>query len=317
MEHLLRFFLFTGLMLFLIHTDLFAQSPPPEVMKEVSKRKLLVIKVSPNQELMDEMVKKGHPEYVETYKGLVEDCNNNLEASFKSFYPNDFDFKTYEEAIAMSKASSGKYFVLYLETVIISTSPNSTKIERDFYWKYSDIKDGFDEIKYVQIENRYLQMSVRMIEDLDDKHSYAPYSITLPNLYPHKADIVFALQMWNHVLKLPANIKTADLKKMNRVNIPKLKNLTLLINEKTLEEKITANEIKAIYPYSFRIVSDKEFDELVFNKTPGAAYIVSFKAGVIMDCESGELITALLLPTYKLSEYSFKAISKEIESATK
>lgn len=98
----------------------------------------------------------------------------------------------------------------------------------------------------------------------------------LPNVYPSEADAVYGIQQIQYILNyLLADEKNTMVKFMAHIrnNAPELKNKTLLIDKDDLSKKLTESDVKEVYPYPFKIVSQKEIDKAILEKDPTAAYV--------------------------------------------
>lgn len=84
------------------------------------------------------------------------------------------------------------------------------------------------------------------------------------------------------------------------LNSNELKNLTLLIDEKRMYEKLTKDDIQKSYGYRFEITTAERIEEIILNKTPGYAFIIiqstsssnSRANQYVMRAESGQIIAA-------------------------
>jgi hypothetical protein len=173
----------------------------------------------------------------------------------------------------------------------------TVKAAMDKYWKITPIKyissDEFENVRKDKDKSfllltrttltrdkenaDYLYINLLMgddVENIDDM----PEILTLPlcytgveeNSYVYKMGVMVRF-IQEHAKALMASGRISsmrDLKYYNK-NIKFIRKKTILIEAKDLAEEVnTLDKIKAIYPYSVRIVSSAEIEKAVFAQTP-------------------------------------------------
>lgn len=103
------------------------------------------------------------------------------------------------------------------------------------------------------------------------------YSITLPELYPSALSVTYAITCTNIYFTKRLEGGKVTRKSFEREvsqNSTRLAEKTLLVLEDWVDNKLSLQDIKDIYPYPVRIVKEKELVELVNAKDPKYAWFV-------------------------------------------
>lgn len=233
----------------------------------------------------------------------------NAQSFFKEYYngkkfqeekmyfviPDSYDTKEYKDFVTNLGLEEliDKYWTYSENYVLVSNEelPKSTKAHR---YRYADadflIKPNIDRRVLYQGVNTFIINSSKgtIIEiRLDDEIS--------------KVDIVYALKVSQFIL----NNLTKFSKKWIWKDSPKyfgeeMKEKTLLINEKLLGN-ITADDIKSVYPYKFKIVDKTEIENAILNQSKEYLIIYqgmkSFEDGnaqpinIIYSTEDGSIVS--------------------------
>lgn len=141
-------------------------------------------------------------------------------------------------------------------------------------------------------------LSVSLLEDIVKNHYI--YLHHFAPVFPSNAELVSAmLQIQNIMSQSMKTGKALSYPKESKANAGKLKDVTLLLDENLLNENVTEEEIKKEYGLSYKIVSTKEVEEAILNRTQGYAYVFilpyslysnGLKAQIVLNAQNGEVL---------------------------
>lgn len=252
-----------------------------EEIEAVKSRKLIVMIEEPREEMLKKIAKRPKKGSVEDYKADLKAYNENVKLAVEKFWPynkNDIQYMTFDQIEALHKKKSREYAVLACLSSKASSISSGYKFYEGLYW-VKNIKDDFeDRKKGAFLDGMFTTMYINIIEDFGKRPvSYVP----LYDVFPTKASIVYGItSMMNYfTMRINAKTKGIKMKDQREMQIDEmaekasmLKDRTLLIREEWLDEKLTEQTIKRVYPYKFKICDRAFMDEAVMNQDPQYAY---------------------------------------------
>jgi hypothetical protein len=247
-------------------------------MAQLKQRSLIVILEVEQPEVVKKLTKKKGSNLVEEYRNAVATYNNNLKEVIEKIWiihPSDMIiYKSYDEVDKLRKTKSADYAVLYAATEYRSHGhvDHNNDQRRGLAWSYSELKKGTLEQDKSDMDGTTCLM-IKLIEKF--KKPSPAYRVGLPNIFPRKSDLTFGVENINNYMSAHFNF-TNDSTIADTISDKDnpLKSLTLVLRYSDLKEKFSPDDIPAIYPYKYQLLSDAAFDELIVNKRAGFAYAI-------------------------------------------
>ncbi|WP_242920285.1 hypothetical protein [Pontibacter liquoris] len=128
--------------------------------------------------------------------------------------------------------------------------------------------------------------------------------------YPSDGEIVSSLlQVQNVINKSIRDKDEMSYPKESKANADKLKNVTLLIDNALMKNRISDEVIKEQYGLPFKVVDKQEIEDAIINQKPGYAYIYIFPASItkpelmiqaVLDTEKGEVLAHSFPPLLRV-----------------
>jgi len=252
-------------------------------MEQVKKRKLIVITETPSEDLMKKLTKKKKIEEITNYQSALDLYNREMKEvveKFWTFSATDIQYKSLKEVDELKDKT--QYAIIYCTSGVNSVQSK----HQDLEWAPKGDKIEGDGITLMAV-------------GLAEGKKPICY-VTMPDAFPTKADMVYGISstnfMFNYkLLHVKARDVSGDKEPMVQ-NQLRLKNRTLLIRQDQIDSKLKPEDIKAAYPYSYRIVTADEMDQYVINADSNYAYtiiatIIGGRAAMyfpeVMDCKDG------------------------------
>lgn len=266
--------------------------------EEIQKRKVIVMIEEPSQEVIDKLTKKKKTIEIALYKTDINLYNVRLKESIEKnwTYNKEILYKTNNEISALQNS---KEYVVIRSRFFIQTKHTSARFEKPF-----NIVDNFrGNSTYDDDYYLYLLLNIVLIENfsknLDEFNVFS-----FPDRFPTKTNMAFTIKsaLLFFDLKLKSEKEDTKLKideyfvEISKLNAPKLKNLTLMIRKDNVDEFMTDKDLKALYPFPFKIASEQEIDIAFSEKTPDTAYLVIIDNGLlginnyILESQSNQVI---------------------------
>ncbi len=256
---------FLQITFFLCSFSTFAQysNTSPAEAKEISKRILLVGLEEADSSVFDQL--DNEKDAIARYMATVEGKNEALKrAIFKHWkYSSEVVFKPSSEARKMAKKEKLKYAFMHygeeIESAILANGyMGSGKKNFGYYYQNATLRYNYAMRKSIESYNIFT------IEiDIATSNIIKVY---LSKSYPSTADVSLALNKIQYTLNFLSSGFGSyhDLltKKVTANNL-ELKNKTLLIDANDFVTNISMDEIKSVYPYSVKIVSYIEIEQLI------------------------------------------------------
>ncbi len=242
-----------------------------EDLKKIQSRTLLVVLEEPEKKLLDKL----NPEEQANYQKDIADYNVNIKSAIAHCwkFTEQVEYRNRSEVIMLIKSKDKKS--AYLE---------SSKYKENFAtpatfratFNRKDIKDKPNLAMPMGDIYKVSELDIRLCDD--NPLSPPVYGQFMLNVFPNKADLVYALKQIQIYFgyRLKDMSYGAVLKEANK-NGAKLPSLTLLIDEQDTELK--NDEIKKVYPYPFELVKKEKIDEAILNADSKYAFAAVIPSG--------------------------------------
>jgi hypothetical protein len=258
-----------GLMLLVTVSNYFA-SDDFSATAEIKKRKVIVVLLDENQEIIDRLTKESKSSEIDAYRQNLKKDNDITMSSFKEFWK-----ETPLEFISESKVKDLPQAEVAAATLISHEEASIEKVEFLMY----DVCIGYSET------GKKGRTSFELY------HKF--FKIAVENEVPSGADILFLLRKIRVYYDLDVQF---DLKTLN----DKLAKKTLLIDKESTE--MTLAEIKDAYEFPVKLVS---VDEILTSKNSRDKSTLYLKLDVfknegqqaflLVESESGQILSRSLM----------------------
>ena len=250
----------------------------PSEIKEVMERSLIVIVEEPDPKIIKKFDKKGLKAEKKIYTDDLKLYNANMKEMVEKYWKNNNKkilYKTLESVKKLKGEQSTKYALLYCVPSVPSRRGGFGSMEgMNKIANLRAIDEGGNHGKMVT------HLIIKKIEDL---YKVPVFMAPLVDIFPTKSSIKFGIHEIDtyfdyRIRKIEDKEKIDPIKQQKEEatkNAPKLKDMTLLIRKDFLEEGTTKEELKAVYPYSFKLQSLNEYEELVLQEDEKYAYLVT------------------------------------------
>ncbi len=257
----------------------------PEDIQDIKKRTLILILEEEDEKIIKKLSKK--PNELKFYKEEIKRLNADLAETASKFWT----FTTTQLVKTRAEVESLKASKNKTHAVLAFDRYQATDWAGDFY--------GFN--RYVINSKLIGALFLDLIEDFEDKKSVSVQN--LPNLVPTKADLAAGLEMMQNYL----NARSSGKKRKEtmdevRENSSQLKSKILLLDKEDLKGKLKEADIKAIYPFQYKIVDYAEIEKAILEKDAQYAFIqivplsigtLSFEH-IVLDAATGKAMSQYL-----------------------
>lgn len=235
--------------------------------EEVQNRPLIVLLETPSDKVIKKLTKKHKEEWIEEYKSAIEEHNADMKEmveKFWTFSKGDIVYKTWDEIKEIKKQKKKDYALLMCANVVPNKFSAGEASEPGLDWRHEVNGKDDDDRDFL---NQYTVIRIGLIEKLG-----AVALQPLPDIFPTKSDLAFGLQGAQTYMtrRLSKTYNMHDIKDDIKESAPKLANKTLLLRKDWV--KMNKAEVKAVYPYDFKLVDKDEFDEAIINADAKYAY---------------------------------------------
>jgi len=275
------------LLLLLVSLKPFAQFGQGKVedIQDIKKRTLILLLEEEDEKILKKLAKK--PDELKFYKDEIVRLNADLTeiaAKFWTFTSGPVT-KTRTEVEALKASKDKKYTVLAFDRY------KATDWARDFYG-----------VNRYAINSKLIgALFIDLIEEFEEHKSVSIQN--LPNLVPTKGDLAAGLEMMQNYLNARlAGKKRKDTMDEVKENGAQLKSKTLLLDKEDLKGKLKPADIKAAYPFNYKIVDYGEIEKAILEKDSQYAFvqIVPLSLGtlsfehIILDAGTGKALSQYL-----------------------
>lgn len=266
-------------------------------------RTLLVIVEEP----LAKVTAKLEPEQLEIYNKEIEDYNNFVKWAMDTYYKvgHSIEYKNRSEAVKILSTDKRKY--AYVEYTKFGENYTS-KAGFEFVQKNRKAKDQTRLSGALSMGTILSAIEIRMSEDyniLENSQSVAAlYRQYLPDPFPDKSEIAYALRQINAVFEFRENgIDHYKAEKLTKEEGKKLQTQKLLVAEGDIAPNVDRDQFLKTYTFPIEIVSYEKIEQSILEGTQSACVLtvpmlnatedVQFNF-VLYDCASGKTIAKSL-----------------------
>lgn len=254
----------------------------PKDVAIVKGQPLIVLLEEEDPATLKKLAKK--PQELADYKAYVADYNASMQKlvpTLWKFSPS-VEFKSESELPALRKAKGPQRGVLYhLDFVLAHRHPLNGPTAPNLPTHYYTSE----------------KVSAMMVDVVGNGGQNTVWRVQIAPGPIYNSDIIFSLKTIQQYLEArAANRKGADMRAELAKNGKKLRGKTLLLDEADLKDKLTAAEVKKVYPLPFEIVPRATIEEAVANGDARYACVrlvpvtESVTAQVVMDAADASML---------------------------
>lgn len=246
----------------------------PETFDKIAERKLIVVLLEEDPNIVTKLGKNKDPEKLATYKSTITNFNSDIKLVFEALWTmhDSLEFKTWSEISKIPKTEKSNYeivtFMRYKEA--LQNTESFEDVSRiDFDNAAIGGSQKTNEIKSNSYE--YTMMKIGALQTIKiDSHVW----IAMGHLVPTSLDLAFGIAYIQWYLQSKKDgISTSEMMSESKVNCKELPGLTLLISEADAKDNKIMGDDDKKYPYKTEIVPIEKIEEYITLKTPGYAYL--------------------------------------------
>lgn len=237
----------------------------------IKESKLLVVLEEPDPKTLKKLAKNGQSE-VDNYKLQIEGRNKALGEAAEGYWSFSSEVKVLKESEVYDFLDGndgyvtlqyGEYLDYYRMTSPFTNTGKMAGWTRD---SQTGLPTYLAPTRYSVLANE-----ITTLEILDKKSLIKVY---LPNLSPSKTDVVYGLKEIQYILTyLSEGNKFIGILKQIKANNAELDKVTLLIDKDDVDEDLTEDLIKEIYPHPFMISDYETIEKAILEENPQYAYV--------------------------------------------
>jgi hypothetical protein len=225
-------------------------------------RTLIIIVEKPSDMINDKLKKKHKTDKADAYTKAIDDFNKNLSDAVTQYGKvsgGEVQYKTLDEVNDISDKKS--YAVLFCRTATQGDLNTSYEAKNGILW-WPDYKEVAHDKDFT---GKMTVMGIALL----DRFAKAPlYQFAIPDIYPTKADLIYAVNAANSYLNYKVNHRKDNPKKMDedmlQENQPVLRDKTLLLRRDWLDKKLlNKTELEKDYPFPYMIAGRDTIDRLI------------------------------------------------------
>lgn len=249
--------------------------------KPVTEKELFVVLEVENENYISKLYKKEKDYQVILYKMLINDYNQYIK---KAVAENLKEFKNinYITSVEFSKLkrSSKKKYSFLVRTfpdkkggmigAPINAKPGYGGLNNNGAMQYATI-EGLAENVELDTANTKDFSSIRLLSWYGDELTPI-YNQKLNKLFCSYADIQLTIRQLNSTAFL--TLQSIGMKQLADSALGLLKAKTLIINKNLLNENLTEDEIRKEYRYKYKVVDNKEYEDLLLSKNKDIVILV-------------------------------------------
>lgn len=233
----------------------------PDDIDQFHSRTLIVIVEKPSDDVIEKLNKKHKSDQVDAYKKAIDDFNKNFSAAIAQYWRvsgGEVQYKTLDELNDIEDQKS--YAVLFCRSVTQDDLSSAYPDKNGIMW--------WPDFKQVAHDKDFSGKMTVMGMSLLEKFGKAPfYQFPLPDLYPTKEDLLYALNTADNYLSYRINHRNDSPKKIDeqmlQENQPTLKDKTLLLRRDLLDRRLTKAQIDKFYPFPYMIAGKDTVDKAI------------------------------------------------------
>ncbi len=237
----------------------------PDDMDQLHSRTLIVIVEKTTDQMTDKLKKKKKADKVAEYGKAIDAFNKNFGDAIGKYWKvseGEVQYKTLDEANDIPLNEKKNYVVLFCRSAKQADLTTSYETTNGIVW-WPDMK----EVAHDRDLND--KMTVLGMAMLDKLNKTPFYQFAIPDLYPNKADMDYAINAASTYIMYRVNHRKDNPKKLDEQmlveNQPTLRDKTLLIRREWLDKKLLANkaELEKDYPFPYMIAGRDTIDRMI------------------------------------------------------
>jgi hypothetical protein len=233
----------------------------PSDIDQFHDRTLVVIVEKPTDMITDKLNKKHKGDKVDAYKAAIDAYNKNFADAISQYWKvsgGEVQYKTMDEVNDINDKKN--YAVLFCRSVSQPDLSTSYQVKNGIMW-WADFKEVAHDKDF---SGKMTVMGLALLE----KFNKTPfYQFPLPNIYPSKEDLDYALNAANGYVSYRVNHRKDNPKKLDeqmlQENQPVLRDKTLLLRRDWLDKKLTKAEIDKYYPFPYMVAGKDTIDRAI------------------------------------------------------
>jgi hypothetical protein len=233
----------------------------PADMDEIHNRTLIVIVEKPSDEVIQKLNKKKKADGVTMYPKAIDDFNKNFAAAIAQYWKvteGEIEYKTMDEVNDITDKKN--YTILFCRTATQADLSKSYLDANGLLW-WPDFKEVSHDRDFSS------KMTVMGVVLLDRDSKTPVYQFPIPDLFPSKEDLMYAVNATNTYITYRVNHRKDNPKKLDeqmiQENQPALKDKTLLLCRDWMDKRLTKEEIDKYYPFPYMIAGRDTIDKAI------------------------------------------------------
>lgn len=233
----------------------------PDNLDAVHDRTLIVVVEKPSDAITEKLNVKHLEDQLDNYKKAIDEFNKNFSDAITQYWKvsgGDVQYKTLDDINDITDKKN--YAILFCRTVTQADMGSSLEANNGIMW-WPDIKAVAHDKDFA---NKMTVMGVVLL----DRIGKAPfYQVPMPDIYPTKADLEYAVNVANNYLNYRVNHRKERSKEMTlemlQENQPRLKDKTLLLRRDWMDKRMTKAQMDKYYPFPYMIAGKDTIERLI------------------------------------------------------
>ena len=223
----------------------------PDDIDQFHSRTLIVIVEKPSDLVNEKLNKKHKTDAVNGYKADIDSFKKNFSNAIAQYWKvsgGEVEYKTLDEVNDIEDKKS--YAVLFCRssTQADLNTPYTTK--NGIMW-WPDFKEVIHDKDFSD------KMTVMGMSLLDKFNKTPLYQFALPDLYPTKEDLLYALNAANTYINYRVNNRKASPQKIDQQMLQENQNVlrdkTLLLPRDIIDKRLTKVQLDKLYPFPYMV----------------------------------------------------------------
>jgi hypothetical protein len=248
----------------------------PEDIDQFHDRTLIVIIEKPSDLVTQKLNQKHKTDQADVYNKAVDEYNKDFSDAITQYWKvsgGDIQYKTLDEVNDITDKKN--YAVMYFRSVTQEDMFSTLVAKNGLLW-WPDIKEVAHDKDFAN------KMTVMGMILLDKINKTPMYQFPVPDLFPTKADIYYAVNAANNFINYRINHRKDATKKMLvdmlQENQQELRDKTLLLRRDWLDKRLTKELIDKYYPYPYMIAGKDTVERAIdsANSTYAVAMVTPY-----------------------------------------
>ncbi len=223
----------------------------PNDLDQFHGRTLIVIVEKPADKVTEKLNKKHKSDKVDAYSKAIDVFNKNFSDAITQYWKvseGEVQYKTLDEVNDIPDKKN--YALLFCRSASQADLSNAYQATNGIWW--------WPDFKEVTHDKDFSDKMTVLCMCLLEKFNKAPfYQFPIPDLYPTKGDLLYAVNAANNYVNYRVNHRKDNPKKMDAAMVQEnqgtLKDKTLLIRRDWLDKKLNKTEIDKYYPFPYMV----------------------------------------------------------------